>query len=85
MDELAKLTRTTKGRSFAAIIVSAMILLTFMSEQKRTVMCIDLCTDEGWAEIELALKNIYRGGYLLTQERQAGEQPVKPGSIEETS
>jgi AcrR family transcriptional regulator len=69
VDELASLIKTTNGRSFAAIIVSAMTLLTFMSQQKRSILGIDLNTDEGWEQIEGALKNIYRGAYLFTRER----------------
>lgn len=85
VDELSALIGTTKGRPFSIIIVSAMTLLTFMSEQKRVVMGIDLSSDEGWAEIESALKNIYRGGCLLTQERLSSEQQTGPDSAEEAA
>lgn len=85
VDELGNLIGSTKGRPFALIIVSAMTLLTFMGEQKRVVMGIDVGSDEGWAEIESALKNIYHGGYLLTQERQANEQRAATNSAEETT
>lgn len=78
VDELALLIKTENGRSFAAIVVSAMTLLTFMSQEKRTVLGIDLSTDDGWAQIEIALKNIYRGAYLFTKERldSEGEKPA---------
>ena len=85
VDELSALIGTTKGRPFSTIIVSAMTLLTFMSEQKRVVMGIDLSSDEGWAEIEAALKNIYRGGYLFTQERLESEQQTKIDSAGEAA
>ncbi len=79
VDELSKLIGTTKGRPFATIVVSAMTLLTVMSQQKRVMLGVDLGTPEGWTEIELALKNIYKGAYLYTRERLAGEQQCAAG------
>jgi len=85
VDELGKLIGTTKGRSFATVVVSAMTLLTFMGQQKRVMMDIDLSSDEGWTEIESALKSIFRGGYLLTQERMASEQQYNQNSAKKTT
>ena len=76
VDDLASVIKTEHG--LAAIIVSAMTLLTFMSQQKRTFLGIDLSTEEGWTQIEEALRNIYQGAYLYTKERldNTGEKPV---------
>lgn len=60
IDELAELIQTDHGRSFSAIIVSGMTLLTFMAQDKRTVFGVDLSTDEGWADIERGLQRIYQ-------------------------
>ena len=78
VDDLASVIKTEHGRPFAAIIVSAMTLLTFMSQQKRIFLGIDLGTEAGWTQIEEALRNIYQGAYLYTKERldNAGEKPV---------
>ncbi len=85
VDELGKLIGTDKGRPFATVVLSAMTLLTFMSQQKRVVMDIDLSSEAGWTEIESALKSIFRGGYLLTQERMAFEQQTRSDLAEETT
>ena len=74
--ELGKLINSTYGASFSTVILSAMTLLTFMAQDKRTIMGIALDTDEGWAEIELAIKRIFYGIYLATKERIGDTVPA---------
>lgn len=78
IDGLSAIIQTDYGRPFSAIIVSALTLLTLTGQQHKTIFGIDLSTDEGWAQIEAALKNIFRGAYLFTKERLDGtaEEPA---------
>ncbi|QJW90453.1 TetR/AcrR family transcriptional regulator [Spirosoma taeanense] len=69
IDELAQVIGAEYGVAFAAIVASSMTLLTFQSQQHKTVFGLDLSTDEGWTNIEMALRHIYRGAYLFTKER----------------
>jgi len=79
IDSVSDVLNSKTGRSFSAIIISAMSFLTFMSQQKRSMLDIELSTDEGWAQIEEGIRNIYRGATLLLEERQrladAAEKP----------
>ena len=74
VDELATLLDTRHGHSFAAIINSAMTLLTFLSHQERTVFGLDFSRDDAWDGLETALRNLFRGAYLYTKERQEQEK-----------
>lgn len=69
IDELGQQINSEYGRSFTTILMSALTLLTFMAQDKRTVMGIDLGTDEGWLEIENAVRRIFYGVMLATRER----------------
>ncbi len=73
VDELATLLNTRHGRAFAAIINSAMTLLTFLTQQKRLVFGLDLSRDDAWDDLEAAIHNMFRGAYLYTKERQERE------------
>lgn len=78
IDGLASILQSDYGRPFSAIITSALTLLTLAAQQNKTVFGINLNTDEGWQQIEVALKNIFRGAYLFTKERleTSGEKPA---------
>lgn len=78
IDGLASILKSEYGRPFSAIIISALTLLTLTAQQQKTVFGVDLSTDEGWQQIEAALRNIFRGAYLFTKERleRAGEKPA---------
>ena len=52
-------------------MISALRLLAFMSQDKRTLMGIDLGTDEGWAQIEQAVRRIFHGLALAANESYA--------------
>ncbi|MBO0951020.1 TetR/AcrR family transcriptional regulator [Fibrella forsythiae] len=69
IEKLGELIQSKYGRSFAAIIISGMTMLTFMAHDKRTVMGIDMGTDAGWNEIEAAIERIFYGVSLATKER----------------
>lgn len=69
VDELSRQINSAYGRSFATVVMSALTLLTFMGQDKRTVMGIDLGTNEGWQEIEQAVRRIFYGVTLATKER----------------
>ena len=69
IEKLGELIQSSYGRSFAAIIVSGMTMLTFMAQDKRTVMGIDLDTPDGWNEIEEAIRRIFYAVALATKER----------------
>lgn len=69
IEKLGELIQSNYGRSFAAIIVSGMTMLTFMAQDKRTIMGIDIDTKEGWNEIEEAIRRIFYGVGLATKER----------------
>lgn len=71
IDSVSGLLKSKTGRSFSAIIISAMSFLTFMSQQKRSMLDIDLSSEEGWSQIEEGIRNIYRGTALLLEERLA--------------
>ena len=79
IDELGELIQSDHGRSFSAIIVSGMTLLTFMAQDKRTLFGIDLSTDEGWDDIERGLQRIYQALAELNKGR-VGENVLLPGS-----
>lgn len=78
IDELSEIISTKNGRPFAAICYSALTLLTFMSQQKRLLLGLDLSSDEGWLQIESTMKGIFHGAYLLTKERlnASGSKPT---------
>ncbi|WP_375444917.1 TetR/AcrR family transcriptional regulator [uncultured Fibrella sp.] len=69
IEQLGKLIQSNYGRSFAAIIVSGMTMLTFMAHDKRTTMGIDIDSKEGWDEIEEAIRRIFYAVALATKER----------------
>ncbi|RYF73842.1 MAG: TetR/AcrR family transcriptional regulator [Cytophagaceae bacterium] len=69
IEKLGDLIQSKYGRSFAAIIISGMTMLTFMAHDKRSVMGIDMSTDAGWTEIEAAIERIFYGASLATKER----------------
>jgi AcrR family transcriptional regulator len=72
IDALGDIIQLKDAKPFAAIMISAMTVLTLMSQQKRTILGIDLASEEGWQQIEQALKTISRGNYLVTKERLDG-------------
>ncbi len=74
--QLGQLINSTYGASFSTVILSAMTLLTFMAQDKRVIMGIDLESEAGWAEIELAIKRIFYGIYLATKERIGDTVPL---------
>ncbi len=76
IDELSKIIGTKHGHAFAALIISGLTLLTLSAQQQKVVFGIDLQTDEGWAEIETTLGNLFRGAYLFTEERIEAEQAL---------
>ena len=78
IDRLGEIVGSPNARPFAAVLISSMLFLTFMGQQKRIIMDIDLNSDEGWAQIEGVLKNIFRGSYLSLKERK--EKSVKEES-----
>ncbi|GAB3574929.1 TetR/AcrR family transcriptional regulator [Spirosoma luteolum] len=69
IDEVSAHVQTKQGRAFTSVMISAMTLLTFMAQQKRSILDIDLDSENGWQEIEEAVRSIYRGIYLVVQER----------------
>ncbi|GAA4453880.1 TetR/AcrR family transcriptional regulator [Nibrella saemangeumensis] len=71
IEGLSKLIGTPHAQGFAAIVASAMMMLTFLSQPKRVMMGLDLSTDEAWSKIEDALRQMFRGAYLTTRERLA--------------
>ncbi len=79
IDELGALIQTDHGRSFSAIIVSGMTLLTFMAQDKRTLFGINLGTDEGWVDIERGLQRIYQALAELNK-GCVGENVLVPAS-----
>ncbi|GAA4403888.1 TetR/AcrR family transcriptional regulator [Nibrella viscosa] len=71
IEGLSRLIGTPHAQGFAAIVASAMMLLTFLSQSTKVMMGLDLSTDEAWTKIEDALRQIFRGAYLTTRERLA--------------
>jgi AcrR family transcriptional regulator len=69
IDALSTMIGAKHGPGFAALIISGLTQLTFSAQQQKVVFGIDLQTDEGWAEIEATLTNVFRGSYLFTKER----------------
>lgn len=76
IDSLADIIQEKNGRPFAAVMISAMTVLSLMSHQKRTILGIDLATEEGWQQIEEALKTISYGTYLVTKKRLSGDKKL---------
>ncbi|WP_080240194.1 TetR/AcrR family transcriptional regulator [Spirosoma rigui] len=72
IDTLSEIVQEKNGRPMAAIMISAMTVLTLMSHQKRTLFGIDLASEEGWQQIEDALSTLNYGIYLATSERLSG-------------
>jgi AcrR family transcriptional regulator len=69
IDALGKLLHTQQARPISAILVSAMTMLTFMAQDKRTVFGVDLGTDDGWADIEKGVRSILKSIALAMKER----------------
>lgn len=79
INNLAGIIDSKNGPAFSALVISGLTLLTFSAQQKKVVFGIDLQTDEGWARIETALANLFRGAYLYTKERLEKEGKSLPG------
>ncbi|MEZ0486561.1 TetR/AcrR family transcriptional regulator [Fibrella aquatica] len=75
IEQLGELIQSKYGRPFAAIIISGMTMLTFMAHDKRTIMGVDVGSDEGWAEIEEAIRRIFYGVSLSAKERLGNNVP----------
>ncbi|MEZ0539760.1 TetR/AcrR family transcriptional regulator [Fibrella arboris] len=75
IEKLGEIIQSMYGRSFAAIIISGMTMLTFMAHDKRTMMGIDLGSDEGWQEIERTIERVFYGVALATKERLGSNTP----------
>ncbi len=71
VESMSGMVSSEYGRSVSAVMISALRLLTFMSQDKRTLMGIDLGTDEGWAQIEEAVRRIFHGLALAANESYA--------------
>ncbi|QJD80731.1 TetR/AcrR family transcriptional regulator [Spirosoma rhododendri] len=65
------------ARPFTAIITCAMSFLVFMSQQKRSILDIDLSTEEGWSQIENSMRRIYKGVGMLV-EAELADRAEKP-------
>jgi AcrR family transcriptional regulator len=79
IDALGKLLHTQQARPISAILVSAMTMLTFMAQDKRTLFGIDLGTDEGWGEIEKAVRSILKSIAIAMKERIGDRIPSSEG------
>ncbi|AQG78739.1 TetR/AcrR family transcriptional regulator [Spirosoma montaniterrae] len=77
VDDLAKIIELDNGRPFAAILMSGMTMLTLMAQQKRTILGIDLASEEGWQQIEVSLGRLFHGAYLYTKERLEADSAEK--------
>jgi AcrR family transcriptional regulator len=73
IEGLSTLVQTQYGRAFMAIVVNGLSMLVFQGQQKRMMLGVDPATDEGWAQIEEALRRTFRGVALFTKERLAAE------------
>lgn len=69
IDNVANTIDSKAGRPFSAIVICAMSSLTFMSQQKRSILDIDLSSEEGWVQIEDTMRGIYKGIALLLESR----------------
>jgi AcrR family transcriptional regulator len=69
LDELAGIVRIENGRAVAAILSSALTVLSIREQQARPVLGINLHTDEGVQQIEAAFRLIYEGLYLHTKNK----------------
>jgi AcrR family transcriptional regulator len=79
IEELATIIGTKDGNAFSAILISGLTLLTFSAQQQKVLFGINLESEEGWARIEAALANIFRGAYLYTKERIDSQAELTPG------
>jgi hypothetical protein len=73
VDQIANVINTPNARPFTAIISCAMSFLTFMSQQKRSILDIDLHTEEGWSQIEHVMRRIYKGVGMLIEDELASQ------------
>ncbi len=69
IDEVAAIIQTKHGRAFAILVNSSMTMLVLLSQQQKSILEIDLSSEEGWLDIEQAMRNLFRGAYLFTKER----------------
>lgn len=76
VDGLAEMVGTRYGRSFSALIHSALTLLALQSQQKRVAFGFDLSAETAWEDIEITLRHLFRGAYLYTKERIEQESPA---------
>lgn len=74
IDNMAAIVNSPNGRAFAAILTSGMTLLTFLSQQKKTVLGLNLGDDASWQQIETALRRIYRGAMLIIREDRLNQE-----------
>ncbi len=73
IDQIAGIISTPNARPFTAIVTCAMSFLTFMSQQKRSILDIDLQTEEGWSQIEHTMRRIYKGVGMLIEDELASQ------------
>lgn len=76
VDRMAQLVHSAHGRPILAILVSAMTTLTFLAEDKRTLMGIYLGDEQGWSQIEEAVQYLYDGLIKLVESEDAEPHAV---------
>ncbi|CCH00751.1 transcriptional regulator, TetR family [Fibrella aestuarina BUZ 2] len=82
VDTMSRLVHPAHGRPLLAILVSAMTMLTFLAQDKRTLLGISLGDEKGWDQIERAVQYLYDGLAKLTETTDVpttAAQPVSAG------
>lgn len=75
VDDLSEAIQTDMGRPLAVLLMSAITLLTFMGQQKRTLLGIELGSETGRKQMEQAFKQLLDGMLLHAQARLNGNSP----------
>ncbi|GAB3760899.1 TetR/AcrR family transcriptional regulator [Spirosoma pomorum] len=69
IDELSNISQIENGRAVAAVLSSALTVLSIRGQQAQSVLGIDLRTEAGIEQVEGAFRLIYQGLYLYTKNK----------------
>lgn len=82
VDAMSQLVHPVHGRPLLAVFVSAMTMLTFLAQDKRTLLGIYLGDEKGWDQIEQAIQFLYDGLAKLVDTAEAGQPTTQPVSAD---
>ncbi|MEZ0607408.1 TetR/AcrR family transcriptional regulator [Fibrella sp. WM1] len=82
VDTMSRLVHPVHGRPLLAVFVSAMTMLTFLAQDKRTLLGIYLGDEKGWDQIEQAVQFLHDGLAKLVNTDNSATPMAQPVSAD---